>query len=265
VHVSGELPTLAPRALGRVGSLVPPVIWRVTHESSPAADVLGRAAAAGADWVLFDESVAAPAVPENLPLRTIVGIDLETLVERTGQRLAARFDALPGRRCDAVLLQRATANDLKSGRPYSRLSRLRDDGRTSLLMLEAYDDAEAEWMVENTAAHAVSVPYSAGDQLVRYRVLEHARQLGVALLAREPDVARVAVAPEGDPVRFRLSDPDVTATIEPLPRDEQALRDVLTRASSPISEVERQQRWELFQQNVPEPPKPRGGHPPEFA
>jgi hypothetical protein len=259
-------PKLSPRVLGRVGSPIAPLIWRVAQTTPLETRVLIRAATAGADWLLVDADVAPPALPPTgVPLHTIIGIDLETLVERTGRRLIERLDALPGRRCDAVLLQHVTANDLKSGRPYNRLTRLRDEGRTSLVMLEARDAAEAEWMVENTAAHAVSVPYGIGDQTVRYRVLPQAKELGVAILAREPEVARVEVTPSDDSLRLRLSDPDIAASVEPLPRDETELSAALSRALSPMSEDDRTKRWETFQQRVPVPAKPRGGHPPEFA
>jgi hypothetical protein len=263
--MSSSEPRLSPRVLGRAGSPIPPIVWRVSHASPFNAHVLTRAAAAGADWVLVDADVPPASLPRDVFLHTIIGIDLETLVERAGRRLTARLDALPGERCDALLLQHATANDLKSGRPYNRLTRLRDEGRAPLLILEAIDAAEAEWMVENTAAHAVSVPYGIGDQLVRYRVLQHAKDLGVAILAREPEVAHVEAAPTDDSLRLRLSDPDVAATIEPLPHDEAGLRAVLARAVQPMSDVERSHQWESFQQRVPAPAKPRGGHPPEFA
>jgi hypothetical protein len=166
------------------------------------------------------------------------------------------------------MLQRVEITELKAGRPFHRLAQLRDAGRTQLAMLEAPDVADAEWMVESTPAHAISLPFDLSDQLAKYRVLPAAREMGTAILSRRAAPARWPLDPPAsaaENIAFRAGEEDVAAVIEPLAEDVKTLELLLAAVRSPMPPAEREQWWTRFQAHVPPPAKRPRGHPPEYG
>ena len=70
---------------------------------------------------------------------------------------------------------------------------LRDAGLTQFSFLEAESAEVAEWMVENTPARAVSVPFDPADQTARFRLTEVAREMESHLLSRRASIRKIAV------------------------------------------------------------------------
>jgi hypothetical protein len=260
---------LTPRQLGRTAEvLVPPVIWRAGGDVRDD-DVVERAIEAGADWFFvpadqaIGDALLRPICDGEAEL--IVGVSLDSLLQR---RTPPIFERLPGRACGGVMLQEGVATDLKGGRPFHRLMQLRDAGRARLILLEAADVAEAEWMVDHTPAQAVSLPYGLIDQTARYRVLPAAAENGTALLAREPESPPAWEHDPIDPlasVAFGAAESPITSLLQPLPRDRESLDQILASIRNPMPDEQRQRWWEAFSKQVPEPPKPRGAHPPEYG
>lgn len=249
------LAQLGPRRMGRSGIAVSPIIWEM-GEADVLPEMIDLAIRRGADWFLLPS----PLDPAIAPARghLAVGVSLESVLAR-GNRLEERFTRLPGRCCRAVLLQGAIPGDLKGGRPFHRLQQLRDKGRFDLILIDAADAPDAEWFVEHTAAHGVCLPYDPAEQTARYRVLGKARDFGVAVLARG------AASHDERSLAFRLGDADVAAAVEPLPLDAAAFDRCLRAAAAPLSAEHRSALWAEFQRRVPEPPRPRGNHPPEYG
>jgi hypothetical protein len=274
-------PGLAPRPLPRAGGeSISPLVWRVEPQrpgAAPPLTILWVAMAAGG-WVFVP-----PDVPDAdlswlkkaFTSRTIespsivMGVRGEDLAGRSATRVRERLAALGMTACAAVMLEEADPLELKGGRAYQRLTQLRDAGVTRLIFLEATDVPNAEWLIENTAAHAVSLPFGVGEQTARYGLLDVAKEVGTAVLAHRP-TQPVWNAPAGwdkprSHVPFCLADARVAAVIEPLPDTDEHLANLLAAVASPVSDTVRDELWTGFQQQVPRPAKSRTGHPPEYG
>jgi hypothetical protein len=278
----------------------PPVVWRVRSDAfasqlsppevtasaplPPSDSLLARLAAAtarGLDWFwlssdvtteslkVFAESRDAIEADEGRVLHAVLGAAVDDFATRDAAGVRARVAALGRGRCDAVMLEDATLLDLKSGRPFQRLAKLRDDGLAGLLFLGAGDVASAEWMVEHTPAHAVCVPYGLPDLSAAHALLDAAAELGTALLARAPERAlwtptEPPVSDEAD-VAFLAAEARVASAVLDLPTSTARIEGIARAAADPMPADVRARLWEAFRQQVPPPPKRRGGHAPEFG
>jgi hypothetical protein len=268
---------LSSRILGRTERAVPPVLWELDvarADGGSFADVLAIVAAAGADWFFIPHSVLTADIPllaDQLRAlnraNVVVGVAGDQLVSRTQRAEVERIDALGKLRCAAVMVQVASPSELKSGGPFHRLNALRQQGRCDFLFAEAQTVADAEWMVDSSPAHAVSLPFGIGDQTAAYRVMKSAEELGTALLARRPEAAvwNVAAPSPIEDLSFIVSHATATMVIEPLPIDRDEARDVLAALAKPMAEDARLDYWQRFSAAVREPAKPRGNHPPEYG
>ena len=261
-----DVPALPPRTLGRTDRRVPAVVWEL---DGPAVgpDILRRCASGGANWLVvpttlsIDELAAvAPSLPADWSL--VLSVSAEALTARAGNAVETRLTALGRERCAAVMLRDVSPDDLKAGRPFHRLARLRDAGRVELFFVDAPDHPTAEWMVEHSPAHAIALRFGIGDQTARYRTLPTAEEYGTGILSRRPTMLAWQ-PPRGfgaaDDIAFCLSQPGVSAVIEPLPPDVAGVERVVRAAQTAVDDAE--QLWQAFQQQVPEPKKRRGGHP----
>lgn len=204
--------------------------------------------------------------PAPRPLVTL-GLHAEHLLPRGSPAARERIRALREAKCSCrmILLEDAALIDLKGGRVFHRLTQLRDEVRD--VGLSADDMPSAEWMVENTPAQAICIPFGLADQTARYSLLSAAAGLGTAVFAHRPSRPLWHPTPpptdEAD-LAYRAGEPRV-ALIEPLPWSPAELESVLHALAQPMPESERQHWWAQFQQHVPAPAKLRGGHPPEFG
>jgi aryl-alcohol dehydrogenase-like predicted oxidoreductase len=196
----------------------------------------------------------------------VIGVESDELVARRNRVLLERLEALGRSKCDAVMLQDADADALKAGRPFHRLSQLRDAGLTHMIFLDATTSEVAEWMVENTPALAVAVPYDLADQTARYRLFDVAKEMETRLLSRRASVRKFPVeAPADEAIAFRLANPHVTAIIEPLPESRERIDAIVHAARMTLSPEKLDRWWRQYQEKVPLSPKPKRGHPPEYG
>ena len=266
-------PNLQTRQIARAGVRVPPIIWEVAPEQ---VDRPERAAIVEACVRLGASDFYLPAATDPKTMErfaqsaaasnVLLGLHAEHLLPRGSP--AARERLRAAGRARGLLLEDVASVELKGGRVFQRMAQLRDDGLVQFLALDASDVAAAEWMVEHTPAHAVCVPYGLADQTAAYTLLGAAEELATAVFARRP--ARATWAPpdaitDDLDLGFRVADARVTACIEPLPGSVHELEARLRAASDPMPASARERWWSAFQQQVPAPPKPRGGHPPEFG
>jgi len=264
------MPVLSKRILGRTDRPVPPVLWEVTAPADAAVTEL--LAAAGAEWFLVPATVATAdiaAIAASLPrmASVVVGVTAADLVARTRRAEVDRVDAIRPLKCAAVMVQAAGPSEMKSGGPFHRINNLRQQGKCDFVFAEAETVADAEWIIGNSPAHAVSVPFGIEDQTARFRVLEQAQELGTAIVARR---VRERVWEAGDvtraeDLRFVLAHQAVAMVVEPLPFSREDASDVLQVLPRPISEGRREEWWARFAEKVKEPPKLRGNHPPEYG
>ena len=266
---------------GRTDRAVPPVWWRLWGDRPAAVEpMVKRTAESGADWFVLPASCPLNALQQwgqalraaaGSAAHVVVGVNSGDLHTKAMKPVYARLDALHGLRCEALILESLSLAEVKAGRPFHRFARLRDEGRVNYCIASSADDfAAAEWMVEHTPAHGILATFGLEDPTLKYRVLDAARELGTAIIARRPDGNTAVWNPPrpiaaGGSISFALSHPAVTAVVEDLPESEQSLRDCLTAATQPMDEPSAGEWWEAFQHEVAPPPKPRGGHPPEFG
>lgn len=257
------------RPLDRDGRTISAVVWELNR--APVAtdrELLVACRALDANWFL---------VPASLSIgqwtgffvesdHLIIGVDSDDLVARRDRALTDRLAALGRPSCDAVMLQDADPDSLKAGRPFHRLANLRENGLTKLLFLDSTSAEAAEWITENTPAHAVAVPYDLFDQTARYRLFEVASEMGTKLLARRAVMRKIELnaSPE-EAIAFRVNDPRVTAVIEPLPTTMVDLHRIAKASTLTLSSEQRDAWWKEYQEKVPPPPKPKRGHPPEYG
>lgn len=264
---------LSPRPLGRSSEPVPPVIWTFTDASAAAPrEVSAAAASAGADWAIVPATLNSEAVAAHRALaasfQLIIGIDPAALMHRASRPLEDRLALLGRDRCAGVMLQDVSRDQLKAGRPFHRLYKLRDAGKLRLIFLDADTVADAEWLIDNTPAHAIGIPFGIADQTAAYRVLAAAAEMGTAILSRTPETALWTPNPPAtleDDVAFRAATPGVCSIIEPLPTTAEALDARIKLIAHSTAAPARPDWWEGYQSAVPAPPKPRRGHPADEA
>ncbi len=267
--------TLTPRLLGRTQRPVSPLLWRL-GDAPIEVDILTRAARAGANWLYLshdapEETVGAireSLARVNVAFSFVIGIAVDALQSRAATPLQQRLAALGVKNCAAVMLQNVVAADVKSGRPFHRLMQLRDRGLVQTFWIESQTCADAEWMIENTPAHALSLPFGVLDQTARYRVAAASIELGTAIVAA-PVASPVwqppkSVGPAAD-IAYSSGESAIASILRPFPATHGDLEAMLSAAAHPMPEADREDWWKLFQQVVPSTPKPPHGHGPEFG
>lgn len=259
-----------PKLLGRTGTAVPPMIWEMTEafvENTSGEEILRACTRYQVNWLLLPQLLS-PAVLERMKTTLggvednqrwtiVLGADAESLRSRNARFVEDRLALLGRQKCLAIMLESAAIIDVKSGWPFHRLMHLRDRGLTELFFIEAEDCAAAEWFVEHSPAHAIGLPFGIEDQTARYRLLDMAASVGTALLARSVN--------SDEDRRFVAAEPGIAALIQPLPESVEGVESILRAMAHPISADERSRHWEQFKQRVPEPPRPRSAHPPEYG
>jgi hypothetical protein len=262
-------PSKIPQRPLRDGSLISAVVWELNERAR--GEVLVACRALEANWFLIPAALSVEAIARWRDLlhasdHLIFGVDSHELVARRNRVLAERLEAIGRSYCDAVMLQDADTDSLKAGRPYHRLSQLRDAGLTRMIFLDAANAEVAEWMTENTPAHAVAVPYDLADQTARYRLFDVAKEMETRLLSRGASVRKFPIeAPPDEAIAFRFADPHITAMIEPLPESREQIDAIARAAWTTLSPAKLDSWWRQYQEKVPPPPKPKRGHPPEYG
>jgi hypothetical protein len=260
------------RPLDRDGRTISAIIWEVDRAPSETdGELLAASRALDANWLLVPATPSLDLLDQWRTLITesdhlIIGVDSDDLVARRNRALVERLESLGRSHCDAVMLQDADTDSLKAGRPFHRLSNLRESGLTKFLFLDSPSAEVAEWITENTPAHAVAVPFDLADQTARYRLFDVAQEMGTKLLSRRAEAKKfdIAVAPEQE-LAFRFAEPHITAVIEPLPTTIRDVHRIANASTLALSTEQREEWWRQFQEKVPPPPKPKRGHPPEYG
>jgi hypothetical protein len=235
------------RVFGRPGISVPGIWWQTSAAAMPPrAQHLSNFAVvhAGSGRVVPDE------------MNIAISVNSPKVLERNARPVHEELAKLGRKRCEAVILDDATPTELKGGRLFHRLSQLRDEELTSLLILSAPDSLAAEWMVENTAAHGVIVPFSRADQSAGFRVLDKATDVGCALLARAKDL---------EDIRLILAEPRITVAIIPAPASEVELEELERIVRAGPDTAYRDEEWEKYRASHEPPAKLRSSHPPEYG
>ena len=244
---------------------------RTPSEQDP--ELIGMCRSLGADWFLFPATTPIPTLAQWRALLTqsdhlIVGVDSDELVARRAAPFEERLAALGRTDCDAVLLQDVETDSLKAGRPFHRLAQLRDAGLTKFIFLDAINAEVAEWMVENTPARAVAVPFGLADQNASFRLVGTAAEMGTKLLSRRVRTPKIDVDVSLEKeLSFRMRSLGFRALIEPLPDSSDELSRVALVGAGLVemSWEEHDRWWKAYTQKVPPPPKPKRGHPPEYG
>jgi len=229
------------RTLARVGLQVPVIWWDLW--ASPIVDECLKAS----NWCVLRGNVPVAQLPESVEL--MLAVDADELLSRRTSIITQRLAEIGRPRCRGVIVENLSPDQLKSGRVFHRLTQSRDQGLTQLLILEAEDALAAEWMVEHTPAHVVSVRYTIDDQAIRYRVIDAARDAEMALIAR------------GD-LRLCIGEPAIAAVRCPIPQTPEELWEILSTVDRPdpaFSET----AWKEYQTTHSPPPKLKSAHPPE--
>jgi hypothetical protein len=270
--MSHPIAQLEKRMLGRSGTAVAPLLWELTFP--PDAGIARAVLKAGANWFLLPASVPIDAIKGVVaPLtaldgvRIVVGTTAEELITRTRRAEVLRIEALAPLRCAAVMVQSADLSQMKSGGPFHRTGNLRQQAKCEFVFAEASSAADADWIISNSPAHAVSVPFGIADQSAGFGVLALGEELGTAIIAHPPQQAIWKTDPPApaEEISFVLSYPQVAMAIAPFPRSIEEAQELLFAASAPIDAAQRQQLWSRFQEAVKPPPKPRAGHAPEYG
>ncbi len=236
------------RRLGRTAVELPPVIWEL--DRPPAESIIDSCTRRAADWVATTGDFVWPLPPA---LRVVLEVDVQELLSVGDRLVRTRLADLGRTTADAVVLRGVTPGELKGGRPFQRLSALREEGLTSLLLIDTPDALSAEWIADNTPIHGLIVPFDRGDQAARYRLFDVAADAGVGLLARTSNVS------------FALAHEAIVSAVVPLPPGPGDCRSILDAAAAPLPKDEVDLHWQAYQAANPPPPKLRGNHPPDFA
>jgi hypothetical protein len=197
--------------------------------------------------------------PAAIGAASIIGVRSAELMSRDLSPLRRRLQAGGAHDRVAVLLEDTTPRDLKTGRPYQRLSQLREQKLAALIFLRAADVPSAQWMVENTPAAAVIIPYGLADLTAQYALLDLAAASGTALIVDAPSQAIWTIPPAHSEVTnlgYCLAEPRLAAVIEPLPPTLAKLHARLQTMDHPVSCEDQAAVWDSFQQNVQRPNAP---------
>lgn len=253
------------RTLGRTGHPVPPVMWDLRMESMDSGHFLETAQSAaevGAEWFIIDGGVGVGEVEMltqqllAIPSATVVlGLDAADFVTHTRRAETVRMEAIRPVMCAAVMVQNATAAELRSIALFNRLAPLQDAGDCHFMFVAAANAGDATWMIEHSPVAAVMAPFGLADQTAGYRALPAAREHGMGLIARRPTVAvwHAHAAPTAaEDIAFVLAFKEVASVVEPFPRDREELYAVLAALRTPMNEQERLHWWIGFSQQIPE-------------
>jgi hypothetical protein len=247
---------------------MPPVLWELTPATGIDATVVRELSRIDATWVYLPansgDGLTAGVIRD---LKLVLGIGANALQPRRGAVVHDRLRGLGLSRCEAVMLQDASAGEVKAGGPFHRLSQLRDQGTIDLFFAEAGDYPTAEWLVHHTPAHAVCLPYSLHDLTPKYRLLRDALGFGTGIIARPPGQS-IWQTPTIDlvtDVAFLAAEEAVTSILLPLPRKVDELWRIVDALQHPMAEEQRAHWWQQFQRQVCEPPPPPRGVAPDFA
>ena len=172
-------------------------------------------------------------------------IESADLERRAGDRVRQRA-AAHGRPFDFFLTRGLRASDLKIGWPMHALLRFRGDKLGRHIVIDTDDALEAEWIAANAGVQGVAITYTPTDMAACYRVFTAALNSGVALIGS---------AVTADAAALQLATPAITA----------ALLAEGVIAPPPLSTDAVESLWSAYMEAHGEPPKPRGGHPPDEA
>jgi hypothetical protein len=213
-------------------------------------------------WLYVPHAIPPDALKLTIPTgwNCVIGVEMESLRTRVVQPLDDKLAALGVKRCAGVMIESPTSLGVKAGWPFHRLSQLRDRGVTSQFWVDVSDVQDAEWLVENTPAHAVVIGYGIADQAAKYRLLKSANDMGVAVVGKG-----VQGGDDMEDVRLRSGEPGLTTQIIDLPTDLTGLGRVLEVMQMDMTPAELNSAWEAYAKDHPEPPRPKGAHPPEFG
>ena len=186
------------------GDSISPLVWHV-GPLSPGADppltILWAAIALGG-WVFVPTDVQdadlgwVKKVFDSQPTEVAPTVRSRSVVMGVrGEDLAAQRAVAPVRTAGRDRRDKLHRGHAGRGRPrraegrphYQRLAQFRNAGVIRLIFLEATDVPNAEWLIENTAAHAVSLPFGVADLTAAYGLLDIAKEVGTAVLARRPE------------------------------------------------------------------------------
>src|SRR5690348_17421366 len=145
--------SIAQRPLDDSGGTISAVVWELDRAPGPDDHArISESRSFGGRWFSVPATLLIDVLAQWRPLlesadRVIVGVASDDLVSRRSAALQDRLHALGLARCEAVLLQDAETDSLKAGRPFHRLSQLRDAGLARFLFLDAPSAEVGEWMV----------------------------------------------------------------------------------------------------------------------
>lgn len=255
---------LAPRPLGQTGLFTSPVIWQV--ESKPDSGVLNELSARGLDAFFWPSDCEAPlgqfelsrsATPDHA--RTWLGVGADDLMPRDMPRVRKRL--AEAARCDVIVLEDADISDLKGGRAFQRLLELRHEGAVAAIAIQAGDLNTARWVLENTAAQVLVLPFGLGDLTAAYTLLPDAQQLGFAVVAQAPAETVWTPALPYDvstDLAYRVSTPGVCASLAPMPANIDDVKLAVHGLAAPMSESSHQAWWAEFSERIPAPTARKG-------
>jgi hypothetical protein len=267
------------RQLGRSRRPVPLLLWRLSKQAiaSPEPTATFRACAQAGAAAFFIPADLPRSLLERLGMilaavpgawQPFVGLLGETLEARGDDTLADRLATLGMSRCRGIVVEEVSSAQIKAGRVFHRLMRLRDRRLTELFLLDTENPAEAQWMLANTPAHGVCVPYGLLDQTIAFGVLAPATELGMAIVATPVTAPRwlppEEIGPEDD-LAFVAGEAAVASIMRPFPQDEQHLQRMLRAVCQPMPEGSRARWWASYQAAVPAPPKLPRHLPPDLA
>ncbi|HTW95357.1 MAG TPA: hypothetical protein VMD30_11215 [Tepidisphaeraceae bacterium] len=241
------------RHLGRTEIEIPPIIWRIDEKFDR--QMLD---AAGGEWVY---APAGSYRAELHGLKVLLGVEADALRPRSNAAVEYRLKELMLTHCTAIVLQGASADDVKTGWPFHRLIPLREQNLAQLVIVETLDALEAEWLVENSPAHGILVPFGQRNMSAAFRLLDAAKEVGTAILATPPALGRE----NATDLQLRLSDDRIAAAVEPLPQTNAELMRIREALNSPLSDEVRAELWNDYSSRIPPPPPLRSGHPPEYG
>lgn len=250
-----EQPHWPQRTLSPTGIRVGPCAWRVSMLANAEAgyvvqrpslvmvdpedgpELLGRAASRLRDW-------PAPRPPIMLT------VSEPPFARQLRDAVLQRIDQLGVDRVDVLTLRVEDPQELKGGGMLQTLFNLRSQGVVAEIGLAHGDVRAAEWLAIHSAARVLVVDYSIENQAARYRLIDTAREYGMALVAlRQPTDGPAAL-------RFALGQWQCV-----LPVMDRALPPGL----QPMGRDEIEACWQSYCATHPAPePLPRST-PPEFA
>jgi hypothetical protein len=258
-------PRLSSKPLGRSDIRVPAAIWIVgagnLTEDFP--QVVRLALRGGCDWFFIPADVDSDClqrIAADLPMgRATVALGVDSAEIRSRKiNLEDRLARLNRKNCAAVMLQNVTTDEVKTGVPFHRLYPLRERGLFKSIWIEAENEQDATWLIENSPSAAVIAAFGVSDQSLHYRAMQSAVEMGTGLIARCPE------PPEERDLRFIAAEPAISSVMMNLPESAVELAAAIKHLANPISGEDREKLWQAFDASHPAPPrKARHGAPDE--